>query len=112
MEEAAHSPLWLTENREAETEYKVLESFGDKFAMLEVRPLTGRTHQIRVHLAYIGYPIVGDKIYGRRKQQIELARHFLHAHRLRFVRPSDKTEIALEAELPAELQTVLDRLNA
>jgi 23S rRNA pseudouridine1911/1915/1917 synthase len=79
--------------------------------LLECRPQTGRTHQIRVHLAYAGYPIVGDRIYGHRKQQITVARHFLHAAGLTIRRPSDKRILEFEAELPAELEATLALLK-
>ena len=64
--------------REAVSQYRVLHMY-DGFALLEVFPKTGRTHQIRVHLAFIGHPIVGDAVYGPRKPRMKLDRHFLHA---------------------------------
>lgn len=72
---------------------------------------TGRTHQIRVHFAWLKHPVVGDTIYGLRTSRIPLARHFLHAHRLRLRLPSDGQEHEFVAPLPAELQAVLDRLS-
>lgn len=97
-------------SRAAQTEYELLETF-ERFSLVACYPRTGRTHQIRVHLAFAGYPIVGDSIYGRRKQQLALERHFLHAWRLTFRRPSDDQEITLEAPLPPELADMLDRLR-
>lgn len=98
-------------SRPAQTNYTALITFDD-YTLLECRPRTGRTHQIRVHLAYIGHPIVGDKIYGRRKQPFpKLGRHFLHAAELTFKRPSDNQELTICAELPPELQSILDTLN-
>ena len=73
---------------------------------------TGRTHQIRVHLAYIGFPIVGDTVYGRRKPSLQLRRQFLHAAVLTIRRPSDDQPLRLEAELPADLQAIIDQLTA
>lgn len=96
--------------REAQTRYKAL-AYYDDFSLVECAPVTGRTHQIRVHLAYIGYPIVGDKVYGRRKQRLPLDRHFLHAAQLKFKRPADDLLLAFKADLPAELQTLIDRLD-
>lgn len=96
--------------RPAQTYYETLVSFDD-YTLLECQPRTGRTHQIRVHLAYIGFPIVGDTIYGRRKRKLGLKRHFLHAAKLTFKRPSDMTEITVSAELPPDLQLPLDLLN-
>lgn len=103
-------PGSLAPSRPAQTEYRLINTYGD-FALVECFPRTGRTHQIRVHLAYVGYPIVGDTLYGRRKQRIELDRHFLHAASLTFRRPSDDEEITLEAKLPEELQAVLRELK-
>jgi 23S rRNA pseudouridine1911/1915/1917 synthase len=97
-------------SRPAQTHYETLVSYDD-YTLLECQPRTGRTHQIRVHLAYIGFPIVGDMIYGRRKRKLGLTRHFLHAARLTFKRPSDMEEITVSAELPPDLQAALDFLN-
>jgi 23S rRNA pseudouridine1911/1915/1917 synthase len=96
----------LTE-RDAVTEYKTLKSFGD-YTLLEVMPKTGRTHQIRVHLKSIGSPVVGDKIYGPKKQsgKLGLARMFLHAQRLEFTTPDGKS-LAIESDLPEDLQKTL-----
>ena len=96
--------------REARTEYRVLEQLGDQ-SLLEVRPQTGRTHQVRVHLAFIGHPVVGDATYGYRKQRLGVARQFLHAHRLGFRLPSSEQEIELVSELPADLAGSLARLR-
>ena len=96
--------------RPAQTRYHTLTVYDD-YSLLECELHTGRTHQIRVHLAYIGYPIVGDTVYGRRKQRIPLKRHFLHAAELTFRRPSDNEEVTFRTELPAELQAVLDQLE-
>lgn len=85
---------------------------AENFTMLECRPYTGRTHQIRVHLAFAGYPIVGDSIYGLRHPRITLDRHFLHAFSLTFRKPSDDAEITLTVRLPTELQEVLDSLTS
>jgi 23S rRNA pseudouridine1911/1915/1917 synthase len=98
------------DGREATTEYHVLERF-EHHSYLEVQPQTGRTHQIRVHLAYIGYPVVGDTVYGFRKQRIKLSRHFLHAARLAFQHPITGDTLELSAPLPVELQVVLDELK-
>jgi 23S rRNA pseudouridine1911/1915/1917 synthase len=95
--------------REAITFFKILARY-EEFSLLELLPKTGRTHQIRVHLAFIGHPIVGDAIYGRRKQKIRLGRHFLHAESLTFVTPSTSAQVQVQAALPKPLQDVLDRL--
>ena len=96
--------------RPAQTQYTTITSFDD-FTYVSCDLYTGRTHQIRVHLAYIGYPVVGDTIYGRRKRKFNLKRHFLHAAELTLKRPSDDTEMTFIAELPPELQTILDQLH-
>lgn len=94
----------------SQTRYEATEYF-DQHSLVTCYPITGRTHQIRVHLAYINYPIVGDRIYGHRKQTLPLKRHFLHAHQIHFRRPHDNEPIDLTVPLPAELQTILDQLH-
>lgn len=96
--------------REAISEYIMLESF-ERHTLLEFHPLTGRTHQIRLHCMFLECPIVGDKIYGHRKLSIELDRHFLHAARLKIILPGEKTVQTFEAPLPDELQAILDSLS-
>lgn len=96
--------------REAVSEYKTLESFANH-TLLEFHPLTGRTHQIRLHCLFLGCPIVGDKVYGRRKQSLDLDRHFLHATRLRLILPNETQPREFHAPLPRELQGVLDQLR-
>ena len=98
------------DGREAVTEFRVLERFARQ-SYLEVKPQTGRTHQIRVHLAYIGHPVVGDEVYGYRKQRIKLNRHFLHAAELSFVHPATGLPLNLVSPLPAELEAVLAELR-
>ena len=95
--------------RPAQTQYETITSYDDH-TLLRCELFTGRTHQIRVHLAYISFPIVGDKVYGRRKQTIRLGRHFLHAAELRLKRPSDNQELTITAELPPDLDAVLQQL--
>jgi 23S rRNA pseudouridine1911/1915/1917 synthase len=96
--------------REAVSEYVTLESFK-KHTLLEFHPHTGRTHQIRLHCMFLKCPIVGDKIYGHRKQLIELDRHFLHAVRLKIILPGEKDARLFEAPLPDELQVILNSLR-
>ena len=96
--------------REAISEYKTIESFK-AHTLLEFRPLTGRTHQIRLHCAFLGCPIVGDKVYGRKKATVEIDRHFLHAYRLKIILPGEKEPKFLEAPLPEELSRVLSKLR-
>ena len=91
--------------REARTDYKVLEHIGN-YTFLDVSPKTGRTHQIRVHLSAIGYPVVGDKVYGMKVPF--LSRQFLHAYRLRFILPSNGEYVEFQCGLPADLKLALD----
>jgi len=97
--------------REAISEYRTLESFKE-FTLLEFHPLTGRTHQIRLHCAFIGCPIVGDEIYGRKKSTVEIDRHFLHAFRLKIVLPGEKETRLFEAPLPEKLEEILESLRS
>lgn len=97
--------------RVAVSEYTTQESFI-AHSLLEVRPLTGRTHQVRLHCAFLGCPIVGDKVYGRQKSSIPLDRHFLHAWKLRLTLPDEHIEREFKADLPAELLAVLNSLRS
>lgn len=92
--------------RSAVTEYRTLELFP-LHTLLEVHPQTGRTHQIRLHCAFIGCPVVGDKVYGRKTPSIQLGRHFLHAARLVLSLPGEAQPRAFAAALPHELDQVL-----
>jgi 23S rRNA pseudouridine1911/1915/1917 synthase len=96
--------------REATSEYRTLEVFPEH-TLLEVHPITGRTHQIRLHMAFLGCPIVGDMVYGRRRPSLPLERHFLHAQRLTIRLPGEVAARAFSAPLPAELEGVLERLR-
>jgi 23S rRNA pseudouridine1911/1915/1917 synthase len=88
----------------------VVERFKDGKALVRVKLLTGRTHQIRVHLAFLGCPIVGDALYGFRKQRL-LNRQFLHAARLCFDHPQTNERLCFEAPLPDDLELVLNELR-
>ncbi len=96
--------------REAISEYKTLESFNDH-TLLEISILTGRTHQIRLHCAFVGAPVVGDSLYGRRKQKVKVPRQFLHAARLTINLPNEAEPRTFEAALPEELESVLAELR-
>jgi 23S rRNA pseudouridine1911/1915/1917 synthase len=95
------------EPRDAVTRFEVLETMPEH-ALLDVRLETGRTHQIRVHLAAIELPVSGDPLYGV-KRDLDLERQFLHAHRLRFAHPVTGAELDLESGLPADLRFALER---
>lgn len=103
----------LAEGRAAWSEYRVLRRF-EGFTLLEVRIGTGRTHQIRVHLSSIGHPVAGDTLYGAPAAvsgQPPLGRYFLHAHRIRFQRPSDDREITVVSPLPEPLEAWMVTLH-
>lgn len=97
--------------RDAVTEYHTVETY-QHHALIEAHPLTGRTHQIRLHLAFLGCPIVGDTIYGHRKSTLDLQRHFLHAARLTIQLPGEAQPRTFEAALPDELQQILSILKS
>jgi 23S rRNA pseudouridine1911/1915/1917 synthase len=94
--------------REARTKYRVLKHIGN-YSLLEAIPETGRTHQIRVHLAAIGYPVIGDKVYGVKSPLLN--RQFLHAQRIKFQLPSSGKEVEFSSELPTDLTGVLQALE-
>jgi 23S rRNA-/tRNA-specific pseudouridylate synthase len=95
--------------REARTDYRVLKYVGN-FSFLEMRPETGRTHQIRVHLAAIGHPVVGDRVYGTASEVV--SRQFLHAHRLRFRLPATGQIMEFESALPDDLAQALKKVGS
>lgn len=95
--------------RQAVSEYHTLRSYPGH-TLLEVHPITGRTHQIRLHLAFIGCPVVGDQVYGRSRPSLPIQRHFLHAARLTICLPGEKQPRTFEAPLPIELQAALESL--
>ncbi len=99
--------------REAVTLYKVVrqgEIKGMKASLLEVRILTGRTHQIRVHMAHIGHPVVGDSLYGGVKG-IPAKRQMLHAWKLAFPHPEDRHEVKLRAPYPSDFKRMMSKLE-
>lgn len=98
------------DGKPARTHYTLLEELG-RYSLLEIDLETGRTHQIRVHLAWLKCPVVGDAVYGRKKNVLGLKRQFLHAWRLEFQHPRTGASLALEAPLPQDLQAVLDSLR-
>jgi len=99
----------VARGREARTRYRTLREVDGR-SLLEVRPETGRTHQIRVHLASIGHAVAGDALYGRAGAPPGLRRQFLHAQRLAFAHPRTGERLELEAPLAEDLQAVLDAL--
>lgn len=99
-----------SKGREAVSEYRTLETFKEH-TLLEFHPHTGRTHQIRLHCTFLGCPIVGDSVYGKRSFTVDINRHFLHASKLSIILPNEKKPRLFEAPLPDELQKVLEDLR-
>lgn len=100
--------------KEARTDYSVLETFtkdGELFSLIELTPKTGRTHQLRVHLNSSGFQIVGDQLYGKKKNPWSLSRQFLHAQFIVFT-TSDGKKLRIEADLPDDLQKILKDLKS
>ena len=98
--------------RNAVTEFSVARNLGDGNSLLEVKPLTGRTHQIRVHLAAIGHPVLGDKTYGTGKKEYSfISRQMLHSHKLCFMHPASGKPLMFSAPLPDDFRTALKKLK-
>ncbi|HOJ00590.1 MAG TPA: RluA family pseudouridine synthase [Anaerolineaceae bacterium] len=95
--------------RVAVSEYRMLHSYKNH-ALLEVRIFTGRTHQIRVHMAYLGCPVVADTVYGHKHPSLPLARQFLHARSISIILPDQQEQREFVAEMPADLQQILNNL--
>jgi 23S rRNA pseudouridine1911/1915/1917 synthase len=95
--------------REALTRYRVIQRFNE-YSLLEVYPETGRTHQIRVHLTYLGHPLLGDGVYGKRSPLLD--RHFLHAHHLGFRHPTSGEPLEFRSALPDDLQHAVESLRS
>ncbi len=98
------------DGKSARTHYQVIEYYGD-YSLLEIGLETGRTHQIRVHLAWLKCPVVGDTIYGRKKNKLGLKRQFLHAWKLSFQHPTQPQVLDLLAPIPSNLEHILKQLR-
>ena len=96
-------------SRDARTHFRVIERFRG-FTLVECRLETGRTHQIRVHMRYIGHPVAGDEKYGYRKT-LKTGGQLLHAHQLEFIHPRTKEKVVVEAPLPDDFAAVLKTLR-
>jgi 23S rRNA pseudouridine1911/1915/1917 synthase len=94
----------VSTGREARTEYRVIKYYGN-YTLLEIKPETGRTHQIRVHLAAIGFPVAGDATYGLKSPRFP--RQFLHASKIAFKLPSTGSYVEFESPLPPDLEQAL-----
>lgn len=90
---------------------RIYSAARDAYTLLEVEPQTGRTHQIRVHLAFLGFPVVGDAVYGKKKNALGLTRQFLHAWKIAFTLPRDGRAVSFVAPLPEELREALHHLG-
>ena len=97
--------------KDAVTHYRTLESFG-KYSYIECRLETGRTHQIRVHMAYIGHPLLGDVAYGDKKDAFHLEGQCLHAKTLGFLHPKTGERLFFDSELPEYFKNVLTKLRS
>ena len=96
--------------RDATTKYRVREEIaGGAYALLEVEPVTGRTHQIRVHMSALGHAVVGDGAYGKRSDIVD--RQFLHAWKLAFAMPLGGRTVEFESPLPSDLRAALETLR-
>ena len=97
--------------KEAITHFKVLERYKNKYTLLQINLETGRTHQIRVHLSHIGYPIIGDEVYSNGKNEWNVSGQCLHAWKLEFNHPVTGKLISLEAEIPEYLKNIIKELE-
>ena len=97
--------------KEAITHFKVLDRFNNKYTLLQINIETGRTHQIRVHLSYIGYPIIGDEVYSNGKNEWGIKGQCLHAKSLDFIHPTTGRQMHIEAKLPEYFQKIIDELS-
>ncbi|MCR5560080.1 RluA family pseudouridine synthase [Schwartzia sp. (in: firmicutes)] len=100
----------LHNGKDATTKFRVLERYGD-YTLVECRLLTGRTHQIRVHMAYIGHPVLGDPKYGPKKCPFAINGQALHSAELTFEHPVLKKEMTFKAPVPEDMQHILDVLR-
>ena len=96
--------------KRAVTHFKVIERFKQA-TYIEATLETGRTHQIRVHMSYIGHPIIGDNVYGRKNEKYQLEGQTLHAKVLGFVHPSQDKYMEFEAPLPSYFTQLLKKIN-
>ncbi|HWS49135.1 MAG TPA: RluA family pseudouridine synthase [Candidatus Methanoperedens sp.] len=100
------------EGKDAETHFyllKKLQYLGKTYSLVEINLKTGRTHQIRVHFSYLGWPLVGDKTYGG-EEILGLKRPFLQAKKLEFIHPFNKKKMLFESDLAGDLQDILDKI--
>ena len=107
--QSVHTVNSIKTSRQAVTHYEVIAVYG-KYTHLRCKLETGRTHQIRVHMAHIGHPIVGDTVYGHKKPELGMSSQCLHARMLCFIHPSTNVFVELSADLPDYFTQVLTKL--
>ena len=100
----------LLRGKEAETDFKVIERFADS-TLVECSLKTGRTHQIRVHMAYINHPVIGDPVYGKGNRKMYDEGQLLFAHEIHFVHPKTKKEMTFSVDLPDYFKEILQKLR-
>ena len=100
----------LLRGKEAETNFKVIERFNG-FTLIECSLKTGRTHQIRVHLNYIGHPVIGDPVYGKGNRTLYDDGQLLFAHEIHFIHPKTKKEMTFSVDLPQYFKEILEKLR-
>ena len=101
----------VEDGRKAITHYRVVERFGYDYSLVECTLETGRTHQIRVHLSSIGHPLVGDPVYGLKKEKIKAKGQLLHAYFLGFVHPTKGDYMSFRVDLPDYYLDILNKLR-
>jgi RluA family pseudouridine synthase len=101
-----------TAGREAITRWRLVERLGLYASLLEVRPETGRHHQIRLHMSELGHGLLGDTRYGDRRDPVTIARHMLHAAEIALMHPVSQKRLVLKASLPADFKTAMAKLKS
>lgn len=101
----------VSDGKQAVTHYKVLEQYDNNMSLVKCILETGRTHQIRVHMASISHPLVGDEVYGSKKQKLKSSGQVLHAKTLGFIHPRDNKYIEFNSELPEYYKEILEKLR-
>ena len=101
----------VKDGKEAHTNFKVLKRFSEGYTLVEVELQTGRTHQIRVHMSHIGFPIVGDDVYSSGKNPFRVTSQMLHAKILGFTHPTKNEYMEFEAPVPKEFEEIINNLQ-
>lgn len=104
------APVLDRDGKEAISEYATIQEFPEH-TFIRISILTGRTHQIRVHLGFVGCPVVGDTVYGRKNPTLDVTRQFLHANQLSIMIPGESQIRTFEASLADDLEAILDSLK-